>query len=81
MEEFQTTKGFRQRCCLFPTLFKIYFERTLKAYQRKCRNMLLQVEDDILSTLYFAENQVVIAEDKDFFTWLGNCKKHMGKKV
>lgn len=64
-EAFITTKGLRQGCCLSPTLFKIYLDRALQGWTNKCKNMGLRVGDEILYSLYFADDQVVVAEDED----------------
>jgi hypothetical protein len=39
-------------------------------WQRKYRTMGQQVEDDILCTLYFADGQIVIAEDKGDLSYM-----------
>jgi hypothetical protein len=50
-----------------PYTVKNLFAETLQGWQRKYRNMELQAGDDILYTLYFAKNQIVIMVDKDGF--------------
>jgi hypothetical protein len=69
-EEFQTKEGLRQGYSLYPTLFKIYLDRTLKGWQRKCINVALHVGDDILCALYFEGGQMVIAEDRDDLSYV-----------
>lgn len=69
-EYFNTTKGLRQGCCLSPTLFKIYLDQALKGWTRKCKSMGLQVGDDTLYSLYFADDQVVIAEDEEDLSYM-----------
>lgn len=60
---FKTDKGLKQGCCLSPTLFKIYLEQAIKTWKRNSRGMGLPLEDYILYTLSFADDQVVIAQD------------------
>jgi len=64
-EEFQVTKGLRQGCALAPTLFKIYLEAVLKNWKHKCHGMGIPIGDETLYTLLFADDQVVIAGDRD----------------
>lgn len=69
-ESFYTTKGLRQGCCLSPTLFKIYLDKALHGWTNKCKNMGLKVGEDMLYSLYFADDQVVIAEDEDDLSYM-----------
>ena len=62
---FPVTKGLRQGCVLAPTLFKLYLEASLVSWRRKCSNMDIQIGNEILYTLLFADDQVLIAEDED----------------
>ncbi|XP_044745745.1 uncharacterized protein LOC123307480 [Coccinella septempunctata] len=63
---FTVTKGLRQGCCLSTTLFKIYLNEALKRWRRSCHGMGIQLTDDTaLYTLHFADDQVVIAQDKE----------------
>ena len=65
-ENFLVTKGLRQGCCLSPTLFKIYLNEALKRWRRACGGMGIQLNDDkTLYTLHFADDQVVVASDKE----------------
>lgn len=65
-QQFLVTKGLRQGCCVSPTLFKIYAAAALKQWKRKVRGMGIQLNDDMcLYTLQFADDQVVLANDKD----------------
>jgi hypothetical protein len=62
---FNITKGRRQGCCIFPTLFKIYIRKTLEEWKRKCHGMGISLENTTLYTLQFADDQVVLAGDKE----------------
>ena len=60
------TKGLRQGCCISPTLFKIYLNAALRKWRRACEGMGVQLnEDTTLYTLHFADDQVVVAQDKE----------------
>lgn len=63
-DEFEVTKGLRQGCVLAPTLFKIYLNEALQQWMKKCRNMGIQIHDKTLFTLFFADDQVVVAADE-----------------
>ena len=62
---FSINKGLRQGCCLSPTLFKIYFQKTFEIWNRKCQNMGLRIGEYTVHTLLFADDQVAIADDYD----------------
>ena len=63
---FETKKGVKQSSCLSPTLFKIYLDRSLVRWTKECKSMGLRVGDDNLFTLYFGDDQIVVAEhDED----------------
>lgn len=64
-EEFKVSKGVRQGWSLAPTVFKIYVEEALKTWKRKCCNMDVQIDNNSLYTLFFAGDQVLIAEDDE----------------
>lgn len=61
---FNITKGLKQGCCLSTTLFKIYLQQTLKQWKRKCSNMGIPLNDNIIYTLCFADDQIVLAQDQ-----------------
>ena len=58
-------KGLRQGCCVSPTLFKIYVARALKQWKKKCKGMGVDLDGVCLYTLQFADDQVIIANDKE----------------
>ena len=64
-EEISITKGLRQGCCISPTLFKIYIAKALHLWKRKCNGMGIELNDICLYTLQFADDQAIIANDKD----------------
>ena len=57
------TKGLRQGCCIFPTLFKIYIRKALEEWKCKCSGMGIPLENTILYTVQF--DQAVLAGDKE----------------
>lgn len=69
-EGFTTTKGLKQGCCLSPTLFKIYLESALNEWKKKCGNMGMPLNESILYTLCFADDQIVIAQDHDDMNYM-----------
>lgn len=63
---FQVSKGLRQGCCLSPTLFNIYINRALKNWRNQCHRMGVELsEDRNLYTVHFADDQVVLAQEKE----------------
>lgn len=69
-DPFPVSKGLRQGCCLSPTLFKIYLHQILQQWEKQCRVMGMTIGEDKLFTLYFADDQVVIAEDADDLSFM-----------
>lgn len=52
-----------------PTLFKIYIQEALENWRKKCSGMGIDIGDKCLTTLFFADDQVIIAnceEDIDY---------------
>lgn len=64
-DPFPITKGLRQGCCLSPTLFKIYVQEALKTWIKKCSGMGIEIGENCLFTLLFADDQVILANDED----------------
>jgi hypothetical protein len=62
---FNITKGLRQGCCISPTLFKIYIRKALEQWKCKCQGMGVPLGNTTLYTLQFADDQVVLAGDKE----------------
>ena len=65
MQGFTPNKGLKQECCISPTLFKIYVEYALKKWKRKCKEIGIQSESHTLYTLQFADDQILLANDRD----------------
>lgn len=63
--EFSTTKGLRQGCGMSPTLFKIFLEDVLGKWNKSCRGMGLEINDRLMHNLLFADDQVIIGQDKE----------------
>lgn len=64
-EPFSVTKGLRQGCCLSPTLFKIYISKVLEHWRRTVSGMGIDIDDSCLTTLLFADDQIIIANDEN----------------
>lgn len=62
-EPIETTKGLRQGCSLSPLLFNVYIEVVLERWKRTIGRMGIPINDDYLTSLHFADDQVVIAQD------------------
>jgi len=63
-KEIKISKGLRQGCCIAPTLFKIYLGEALKNWKIKCERMGIKLNDDMLYSLNFADDQVIFAENE-----------------
>lgn len=55
---FTVMKKVEQGCCLSTTLLKIYLKWTFNDWEKKCGNMWLPLNDIILFTLWFEDNQI-----------------------
>ena len=74
---FNITKGLRQGCCISPTLFKIYIRKVLEEWKSKCHGMGIPLEN---ITLQFADDQVVLAGDKEDLEYMTRKLKEMYEK-
>jgi len=54
-----------QGCCIFLTRFKIYVRKALEEWKRKYSGMGIPLENTTLYTLQFADDQVVLAGEKE----------------
>jgi hypothetical protein len=72
-EGFQVTKGLHQGCCIPPTLFKISVEKASNIWKRKCSSMGYNVDNTMIYTLQFADNQVVMAQSREDLEYM--CQK------
>ena len=70
---FDITKGLHQGCCISPTLFKIYIQKPLEEWKRKCSRMGILLENTTLYTIQLADDQVVLAGDKEDLEYM-TCK-------
>jgi len=64
-EGFEVMKGLRQGCCVSSTVFKIYEEKSLNNWKRKCSGMGYNVDNTRTYILQFADDQVVMAQSKE----------------
>lgn len=64
-EPFRASKGLKQGCCMSPTLFKIYLEQAVKVWSTRWRSRGVDIEGEMLFSLYFADDQVVISTKRD----------------
>lgn len=72
---FKITKGLRQGCCISPTLFKIYIKQALIKWKQKCSGMGIPLENTIVYSLQFADDQAVIAGDKEDLEYMARKLK------
>jgi len=62
---FKVTKGLGQGCSLSPTIFKIYLDRVLRKWKRRCQPMGIPIQNPHVYSLNFADDQVLITQDHD----------------
>jgi hypothetical protein len=77
---FKITKGLRQGCSLLPALFKIYLERVLRNWKRRCQPMGIPVQNTRVYSLNFADDQVLIAQDHDDMEFMARKLKEEYEK-
>ena len=58
-----TTKGLKQRCNLYPTLFKIDLQKVLNNWSRNIAGMGIKISKHCLTTLLFSNDQVIVASE------------------
>jgi len=78
---FKVTKGLRQVCSLSPTLFKIYLERVLRNWKRKCQPMGIPIQNTHVYSLNFADDQVLLAQDHDDMEYMARKLKEEYEKL
>jgi len=61
----ETNKGVRQGCPLSPTLFHIYLDEIITEWQKQDITGIKLSKNQQLSTLLFADDQVIIADTED----------------
>ena len=59
----------------FPYTFKIYIRKALEEWKRKSSGMGIPLENTTLYTLQFADNQVVLAGDKEDLEYMKRKSK------
>ena len=64
-EGFIITKGLRQGCCISATLLKFFTERVLKDWKKKSKPMGIDINQTKIFILQFADDQVLLPEDKE----------------
>jgi len=77
---FNITKGLLQGYCISPTLFKIYIQKALEEWKQKCSRMGIPLENTTLYTLQFADDQVVLAGDKEDLEYMMHKLKETYEK-
>lgn len=60
---------------LLPEMFKIYLNKALENWMNKIKYMRLQIADNNIYDLYFADNQIVIFEDQNVRQIIWNWKR------
>lgn len=64
-QSIKTNKGLKQGCSLSPLLFNIYMEQVLETWYKKCSQMGVLINDRCLHSLLFADDQVILASDRE----------------
>ena len=73
-------KWLRQGCCISFTHFKIYIRKALEEWKRKCYGIGIPLENITFYTLQFADDQVVLAEDKEDLEYMTRKLKYNYEK-
>jgi len=60
---FYITKGLQQGCSLSPTSFKIYIQKALENWQKKCAKMGKEIQNTPIYSMLFTDDQLLIAQD------------------
>jgi hypothetical protein len=61
----EINKGVRQGCPLSPTLFNIYLDKIITKWQKQDKFGIKLSKNQHLSTLLFADEQVLISDTQD----------------
>jgi len=61
----EINKGVRQGCPLSPTLFNIHLDEIITEWQNQYLTGIKLSENQQLSTLLFADNQLIVADTED----------------
>ena len=61
----EINKGVRQGCPLSPTLFNIYLDEIITKWQKQDITGIRLLKNQQLSTLLFADDQVIITDRED----------------
>jgi len=77
---FTITKELRQGCCISPTHFKIYIRKASEEWKRKCSGIGITLENTTLFTLQVADDQVVLAGDKEDLEYMTRKLKETYEK-
>ncbi|XP_049855175.1 uncharacterized protein LOC126335759 [Schistocerca gregaria] len=64
-EEFEVSKQLPQVCGLSLTLFSLYIRAALQTWRRKLHVMGLKLKDRKVMSLYFVDDQILQAKEKD----------------
>jgi len=67
---FRVSMGLRQGCSLSPTLFKVYLERVLRNWKRKCQPIGIPIQNTHIYSLNFSDDQVLFAQDHDYTEYM-----------
>ena len=57
------------------TLFKIYLERVLRNWKKKCQPMGIPIQNTYVYSLNFADDQVLLAQDHDDMEYMARKLK------